>query len=189
LPLRKRFVNPQTRLRGLTGGRTATSCAQRRTVGWSPGSSGIRWRAPRAKQRANDRRREESPGYNQPRLSQVDAVSSDSERRPQTVRTRLTSEGSPTARAASSYVCRSVTRRSRSLQLVLAQLAGGEQVPDRIFNTPAAAGPRKSLLSIRPFAPSNNFAPALTSAFTRVEDDLVFAGTQGGLRACRPMYL
>lgn len=66
---------------------------------------------------------------------------------------------------------------------------GGEQVPDRIFNTPAAAGPRKSLLSIRPFAPSNNFTPALTSAFTRVEDDLVFAGTQGGLRACRPTYL
>lgn len=78
---------------------------------------------------------------------------------------------------------------SRSLQLVLAQLAGGEQVPGRIFNTPVAAGPRKSPLSIRPFAPSDNFAPALTSAFTRVEDDLVFAGTKGGLRACRPMYL
>jgi uncharacterized protein with GYD domain len=29
----------------------------------------------------------------------------------------------------------------------------------------------------------------LTSAFTRVDDDLFFAGTQGGWRACRPTYL
>ncbi len=48
---------------------------------------------------------------------------------------------------------------------------------------------RYSSLSIPPFALSDNFAPALTSAFTRVEDDLVFAGTKGGLPACRPMYL
>ncbi len=48
----------------------------------------------RAKLRANDRRREESPGYNQPRLSRVDAISGDSRRRPATVKTYLTSEGS-----------------------------------------------------------------------------------------------
>ena len=47
---------------------------------------------------------------------------------------------------------------------------------------------RKSPLGIPAFAPSDNFTPALTSAFTRVEDDLVFAGTKGGLRACRPTY-
>jgi len=45
-------------------------------------------------QRANDRRREGSPDHNQPRLSQVDATSDDTERRPATVRTHLTSEGS-----------------------------------------------------------------------------------------------
>jgi hypothetical protein len=81
-----------------------------------------------------------------------------------------------------------VMRRSRSLQLALAQLAGGEQVPGRIDNTSAAAGPARKSLSIRPFAPSDNFTPALTSAFTRVDDDLVVAGAQGGLQACRPTY-
>jgi hypothetical protein len=48
----------------------------------------------RAKLRANDRRREESLGYTQPRLSQVDAISGDGRRRPATVQTHLTSEGS-----------------------------------------------------------------------------------------------
>src|SRR5271166_3631547 len=44
----------------------------------------------------------------------------------------------------------------------------------------AAAGPRpKSRLSIWPFALSGALAPALTSAFTRVEDDLEFAAPKG----------
>ena len=46
----------------------------------------------------------------------------------------------------------------------------------------------KSSLSIRPFAPSDNFVPALTSAFTRVDDDLVFAGTKWGV-ASMPTYV
>ena len=37
----------------------------------------------------------------------------------------------------------------------------------------------KSPLSIRPFALSGAFAPALTSAFTRVEDDLEVAAPRG----------
>ena len=49
--------------------------------------------------------------------------------------------------------------------------------------------PARKSLSIRPFAPSDNLTSALTSAFIRVDDDLVFAGTQRGLRACRPTYL
>jgi hypothetical protein len=67
-------------------------------VGWCPRSSGIRWQDPRArsraKLRANDCRREESPGHVQPRSSQVDATSGDIRPRPATVRTHLTSEGS-----------------------------------------------------------------------------------------------
>ena len=47
----------------------------------------------RAKLRGHDRRREESPGYNQPRLSQVDATPGDGRRRPATVGIYLTSEG------------------------------------------------------------------------------------------------
>jgi len=46
----------------------------------------------RAKLRANDRRREESSGHNEPRSSQVDAISGDGRRRPATVKTYLTSE-------------------------------------------------------------------------------------------------
>ena len=42
--------------------------------------------------------------------------------------------------------------------------------------------PARKSLSIRPFAPSDNFTSALTSAFTRVDDDLVFAGTKGGYK-------
>jgi hypothetical protein len=47
---------------------------------------------PRAKLRANDRRREGLSGYNQPRLSQQDAISGDNRRRPATAQTHLTSE-------------------------------------------------------------------------------------------------
>src|SRR5215471_3639430 len=41
--------------------------------------------------RANDRRREGSPGHVQLRSSQLDALSGNAERRPETVRTHLTS--------------------------------------------------------------------------------------------------
>jgi hypothetical protein len=61
----------------------------------------------RAKLRANDRRREESPGHAQPRSSQLDAISGHARRRSATARTRLTSEGlvgsSPTAPTSFEY--------------------------------------------------------------------------------------
>jgi hypothetical protein len=82
-----------------------------------------------------------------------------------------------------------VMRRSRSLSLVLAQLAGGRTGAGPHLQHVCRRWPARKSLSIRPFAPSDNFTSALTSAFARVDDDLVVAGTQGGLRACRPTYL
>ncbi len=51
------------------------------------------YRQCRARVRANDRRREESPGYVQPQSSQLDAISGHTRRRSATVRTHLTGEG------------------------------------------------------------------------------------------------
>ena len=70
----------------------------------------------RAKQRANDRRREGSPGHVQPQSSQLDAISGHTRRRSATVRTHLTSEGfvgsSPTAPTIFEYLIRRVAAQN-----------------------------------------------------------------------------